>query len=282
MRIPVVYRHAAKCSLSVCLMTLLPLSGVADETQRGLKPTVPVKPQFLEPQFLNSPVAPLETMGQSDHVLPDMDAASEPALLSSPSVFIKRVELNGSTVLNRDAIVDVLAKYENRAVKLVELNTLSQSLSLIYYRLGYINSGVIIPDQSLQDGVLTLQAVEGSLSDLSLTGNEDLNRDYLLDRIELGVNEPLNVNALQVALRRIQRDPLIDKVKARLKPVATLGEAALEVEVVEADSKSLSLGIDNHRSPSVGAEAITFAYLDRNLSGRGDALGVRGLGTCTK
>lgn len=249
------------------------LSGglYANEEQRGLKSTIPVKPQFNEPRFQDGEPDPL----QQERVLPDPSGRPpSDSIRTAPSFYVSRIDLVGGTVFPAQELDSVLSSYEGRQVTMEELQSLRQQLSFMYFQRGYVNSGVIIPDQTIEDGIVEFRIIEGTVSDVRLSGHEGLNASYLLDRINLGIDEPLNVNELQKALRRLKNDRLIRKINAQLRPLGEPGIAELDVDVSEAESRQASVVIDNFRSPSIGAEAVTVAYSDLNLSGRGDALGV--------
>jgi len=252
---------------------VLPTTSIAeiDETQRGLKSRVPVKPFFEEPRFKESKPAPLA----SEKVLPAAPAKSSgQGITDSPKFELQRIEILGSTIFSAAELAAMLAPYENRLVTIDELQALRHALSLKYFQRGYVNSGVIIPDQDIKSGVVKFQVIEGQLTKLNLSGNDGLVDSYILDRINLGVDQPLNVEDLQHALRSIQQNPLIRKINAQLKPAKELGFAELDVIVTEADTQRLTISADNYRSPSIGAEEITLAYSNGNLIGLGDTLGL--------
>lgn len=262
----------ASALVSVTAMFALVSGAVtAQEGQRGLKSKIPVTPQFDEPRFQEIQSDPLD----QKQVLPDPPSRPpSDSIKEEPSFFVNKIKLVGGSVFAATELSPILRAYEKRQVTMEELHSLRQQLSLMYFERGYVNSGVIIPDQTIRDGVVEFRVIEGRVSNVRLTGNEDLNADYVLDRINLGVDEPLNVNDLQRALRRVKNDRLIRKIDAQLKPLADLGTAELDVSVAEAKSRQASIVIDNYRPPSVGAEELTVAYSDFNLTGMGDALGV--------
>jgi len=267
----------SKCVLSWVLplsfLTLLQSTNVfSEEASRGLKQRVPMKPFFEEPRFKESKPDPLETQ----KVLPDApkDNKAKDSIKASPRFKVNQIKLVGSTIFSPSELAKIVSEYEGRVVSIDELQGLRHQLSLQYFQRGYVNSGVVIPDQDVKDGVVEFKVIEGSLTKLNLSGNEDLFDSYVLDRINMGVSRPLNVNDLQGALRGLQQNRLIKKINAQLKPAKELGQAELDVIVTEAESKTLTISADNYRSPSVGAEEITLAYTDANLIGFGDWLSV--------
>ncbi|MGB5338699.1 MAG: ShlB/FhaC/HecB family hemolysin secretion/activation protein, partial [Gammaproteobacteria bacterium] len=137
---------------------------------------------------------------------------------------------------------------------------------------GYINSGAVIPDQKVTDGVIHIRIVEGVLNDINIKGRQRLKSAYFTERIALGSAPPLNVNTLSQALQFLQQNPRIDQLHAALVPGTAPGEAILDIQVREARPYHLRLGADNARAPSVGGEQGYLQGLHRNLTGLGDTL----------
>ena len=63
----------------------------------------------------------------------------------------------------------VAALADGREVSAADLETLRDRLTLAYVQRGYVNSGVVLPDQAIDDGLVTFQAVEGRLSEIIVT-----------------------------------------------------------------------------------------------------------------
>ncbi|ABC30129.1 Hemolysin activation/secretion protein [Hahella chejuensis KCTC 2396] len=251
------------------LSVLAAESPKAEENTRGVKLTSPVKPLFNEP-MLSEPGAPPQVLQQ---VLPPLKKSEREAELKSQVRFLlNALVLEGSTVLSRADTDPVFAPYLQRWITMEQLQEIRQTLSIMYLQRGYVNSGVVIPDQRVSNGVVRLIAVEGRLASVNLTGNDDIADAYLLQRILPATNQPLNAGELQKALRQLQKDRLIAQIHAQLKPGGGLGEADLDIQVREAASKRISLTLDNRRTPSVGAEQATLNFSDDNLTGYGDSL----------
>lgn len=243
------------------------------ESKRGIKLRNLVQPHFDEPRFSE----PAEDILPNFQVLPEPELSPDESgsIENSATLNVVKVDVRGYTVFTESELETWVSPYEGRTVSVDELQSLRQFLSVQYLQRGYVNSGVIIPEQSVVDGVVVMEAIEGKLTRLALTGNEDLGSRYINHRVGKGVDEPLNVNTLQAALRALQQDRLIRKVDAQLKPMAGLGEAELLLNVSEAPSRELGIEISNHRSTSIGSGVLEFDYADHNLSGHGDRLDVQ-------
>lgn len=201
--------------------------------------------------------------------------AGEKDLSRAPRVFVRKLEIVGSTVFSEQDLSAVTADYENRAITAEELQEARLRLTRLYIDNGYINSGAVIPDQKVDGGVIRLQVIEGTLSDMEITGLDRLQEGYVRKRLALGARKPLNINALQERVQLLHQNPLITRIMSELGPGARPGEAVLRADVEEASPYVLGLQFHNHESASVGAEKGELYAAHRNLLGWGDALGFR-------
>lgn len=198
----------------------------------------------------------------------------ESPLSSQERVFVRRFELTGNTVFTREELTAVTAPYENRVLSAEELQEARRQLTLYYVERGYLNSGAVIPDQQVEDGVVRIRVVEGRLSEVEITGNTHLRADYLQDRLQPDAEEPLNVQHLQERLQLLQQNPLIEQLQAELAPGVQPGEGRLRLGIREAHPYEIGLAVANNNPPSVGATRAYLYGVDRNLSGVGDTLGL--------
>jgi len=187
-------------------------------------------------------------------------------------VYIKKIRLSGNTKFTENDLAGVTAPYENREVGFEELQTLRHELTLYYVNRGYISSGVVIPDQKVADGTVTLNIIEGVLSKIDIEGNKYFRASYIRDRLALASKPPVNVNELQRALQLLQQDQRIRRINAEFLPGVMPGESNLKVRIEEDRPFKAMLSFSNSRSPSVGPYRGELMLAHQNLSGHGDVL----------
>jgi len=108
-------------------------------------------------------------------------------------VFVKKINVVGSTVFSQEELAQVTAPYENREVSTEDLEELRRLITLMYVNKGYANSGAVIPEQAVTEGVVTIQVIEGQLSEIRIEGNKWFRTSYLRDRIELSTQPPFGL-----------------------------------------------------------------------------------------
>ncbi|MGB3206336.1 MAG: POTRA domain-containing protein, partial [Crinalium sp.] len=160
----------------------------------------------------------------------------------------------------------------NRPISFAELLQARSTVTQLYIDKGYVTSGALIPLQTLTEGVVTIQVVEGSLEDIKITGTRRLQPNYVRSRIAIATKSALNVPRLLEALRLLQLDPLIASISAELAAGSTPGTSLLTIKVQEADTFKTQANFDNSRSPSVGSFRRGGQITEANLLGLGDAI----------
>lgn len=195
---------------------------------------------------------------------------SESDITSAPRVFVKGYLFEGNTVFSDIMLQRIAEPYTNRQVTFEELQELRHRLTLKYVDEGFINSGAVLPDQKIENGMVTFRMIEGRLSEIEITNTRHLWPSYVSKRLSLGAEPPLNINRLQERVQLIHQNPLIRRINAELSPGLRLGEAVLKARVEEAPPFSIQIEFANDRSPSVGGERGEITLAHRNLIGFGD------------
>ncbi|MGG6266733.1 ShlB/FhaC/HecB family hemolysin secretion/activation protein [Leptolyngbya sp. AN03gr2] len=187
---------------------------------------------------------------------------------------VDRFEIEGSTRFKPEDFKTATAPYVGKDLTFAQLLEARSAITKLYIDQGYTTTGAMISPQTIEDGVVKVQVVEGTLEDIKVTGNHRLNPKYIRDRIKLGVGTPLNVSRLLENLQQLRLDPRISNVSADLQSGVRPGTNLLQVDVREADTFSIGTSFDNGRSPSVGSFRRKLELREGNLFGFGDALTV--------
>ncbi|MHB8880685.1 MAG: ShlB/FhaC/HecB family hemolysin secretion/activation protein [Thermodesulfovibrionales bacterium] len=220
------------------------------------------------------PVKPPEA-GPSPAVRADQasDSGGSPDdLILAHKVRVSGFALTGNTVLSPEELSAATSPYIGREISFEELQELRQKLTSLYVEKGYINSGVLIPDQKVRAGIVSLTAAEGRLTGMVVEGAKRLRPRYITGRLEPYLKEPLNVFELQEGLQLLQQNPRLQKINAVLSPGISAGEAELKVTVEEERPYRLWISAANDYSPSIGSYGSEFAFSHNNLTGFGDTL----------
>lgn len=76
---------------------------------------------------------------------------------------ITKIAVVGSTILTQEQITTITQPFEGRSITLKELQTVADSITQLYLNRGYLTSRAIITEQTITDGIVKIQVIEGSL-----------------------------------------------------------------------------------------------------------------------
>ena len=221
----------------------------------------------------------LEPFEEGERQAPPLDlppippAGAEPGVLAPGlRVRVRAFRVEGSSVFSEAELAVATAPFRGREIGSAELLQARDAVTKLYVDAGYLSSGAVVPDQSVEEGIVVLRVVEGALESIEVDGAEHFRPGYFRARLERAGRAPLNVFDLELQLQRFQRDPLVERVRARLEPGSRQGLSRLRLEIEESRFYGLGLGFSNENSPSVGSYTGHVRPQLANLLGFGDVL----------
>ena len=185
---------------------------------------------------------------------------------------VKQFKLEGNTVLEKTAVDNILRKYSDRPIGFADLLELETELTKLYTARGYINSGVVVPIQDVNQGRIILQAIEGKIETINVEVDGRLKPSYVRSRLARGAKEPLNIEQLQEALQLLQLNPLIENLNAELSVGGSRDRWNLDVAVNQGNAFEPVLFVNNNRTPSVGSFQRGLELNHNNVLGYADRL----------
>lgn len=259
MPLPRPNRNIGAClALSIALL----LAGERAQGQAIQRPADerPALPEFESPE-------------EAEPILPPIIQPLEPeeAPSAGPGVFVEGYRIIGSTVFSSEELASLVEPWTGRVIRSEDLVSVRNAITKHYIQHGFVNSGATLPDQDFEGGIIEIQIIEGSLSEIQITGNKQFRARYLRDRIQRGATTPLQVAKLEEQIQILQQDSRIQKLAASLVPGDHRGDAILQVHVEETNRFGLDLRFSNYEPPSIGALGGQVEASLENLVGWGDA-----------
>ena len=187
-------------------------------------------------------------------------------------IFVREFRVEGSSVFSEEELSEATRPFVGREIDSEELLQAREAVTQLYISAGYLTSGAIVPDQTMSDGVVILQVVEGRLAEVRVEGTRWFRPGYFRSRLLRAASTPVNVVDLERQLRRFQQNPNVDRIRSRLIPGERRGDSVLVVSVEEGRPYALRLVSDNDRSPSIGAWGGRAVGSFANLLGYDDRL----------
>lgn len=185
-----------------------------------------------------------------------------------PSFTIKQIKVVGNTVLDEE-INRLISSYIGRKADFNLLTELKDKISNLYIQNGYLNSGAYLAPQSIENGIVKFNIIEGTIEKINVSGNDRISNGYIQSRLG-DLKTPVSSSQLLDKLYLLRQDPLIESLSAELATGTKPGTSVLEVDVTEAKAFKVELGANNHKSPAIGQFARWSNLTHNNLLGFGD------------
>jgi hemolysin activation/secretion protein len=173
---------------------------------------------------------------------------------------LNRLTVDGSTVYTPDTLRPFYAQYLGTEVSLAQIYGIVDALTARYRNDGYILSQVIVPAQSVEEGAVRLQAIEGYLDDVRVEGGTESLRDRAQKYAErLERQRPLTARTLERNVLLLNDLPGVE-ARAVLAPGSAPGAAQLVLQLTERRYDA-SASSDTRGSRAQGRQRI-FADVD--------------------
>jgi hemolysin activation/secretion protein len=216
------------------------------------------------------PVAPPPAnLGLPPSPAPGAPTAAAP---NAPRFVLRKVAIVGNTVIDQKAIDAVVKPYLGKVVTPADLEEIRRRFTRLYIDRGFINSGAVLPDQNIVNGVVTYRFVEGRITDINVAGTDHFRSEYFSSRLARATEAPFNVADLEQEQQILLQDPLIQRLNIEILPGLVPGEARLDANVSEASRYSLFAQVADDQSPTVGETRGQLQGSMANILGVGDLL----------
>ena len=185
-----------------------------------------------------------EGLGPQQDKKPEIHVNQEkPAPQSQgPSFKIHEIVLEGNTIFTTQQLHVYVKPYEGRVLFLKDLQDLTNLITAVYQRAGYITCRAYIPPQKIQDGRVVIRVVEMHVENISLKGNRWFSDRVYLDRLSVQQGQFFDIQKLTMSLQDINQLP--DRsVKAFLEPGKEPG--TFDVVIAAQDQRASCMPLTN-------------------------------------
>ncbi|MDP1524478.1 MAG: ShlB/FhaC/HecB family hemolysin secretion/activation protein [Rhodocyclaceae bacterium] len=184
-----------------------------------------------------------------------------PAYKPAPglSVTVKAFRFVGNTLMSQADLAPAVASYLDRPLDFTALQAATAAVSEAYRAAGWLVR-VYLPRQEIQDGIVTLQIVEGIFGKLRFEGTLSMRIDA--GRVEATVaaaqpaGQPLKAGALDRAMLLLDDLPGI-AVSGNLAPGSGSAESDLVLKLADEALLNGEASLDNTGLRSTGRERVT-------------------------
>ena len=184
---------------------------------------------------------------------------------------LKKIEWGASSVLTDDELQQLAAPYVGHEVRLADLYTLINQINALYQKRGYMTYRAFLGPQTIHDGVVKIELIEGQTGQVSLTDNHTTREDYVRHRLSLKKGEAANIHDLNEELLRFNATNDA-QLRIVMKAGAEVGTTDYVIAVREPQLYQFGIVADNAGNKSSGLYRGGFFWQDRSLTGNRDVL----------
>lgn len=198
----------------------------------------------------------------------------------SATVAVTSIAVEGNRVIDTATLQAQVRDAAGKTLTLAQMEEYAARLTLYYRTQGYFVARAYVPVQDLTDGHLKLRVVEGNYGNFILDNKSFVRDDVvqgLLDDIK--DRDIVSLDTLERAMLIINDTPGVRVVKADVMPGQKVGTSDFAVGTEATQKYDGFVLADNHGSRYTGKERISFGANWNSPTGRGDRLGISGLGT---
>lgn len=212
---------------------------------------------------------------------PDLDFEhSAPVVDTSEtgvSILVTALHITGQTAFPESELLAATGFVPGSEMTLTELRVLAARISDHYHAQGFFLAQAYLPAQDIQDGVVTIDVVEGRYGEIELRNEADITDKVLTQRLKGLDSQDLVINApLERRLLLLSDIPGV-RVKATLAPGTAVGTSDLIVNVTPGPRISGNVEADNGGGRYTGTYRFGGTINLNNPLGFGDQLTLRAL-----
>ena len=196
-------------------------------------------------------------------------------------IVVKAFKFTGNTLFSADQLSTTVSKYLNRSIKFIDLQEAAASIAEVYRKAGWVVR-VLLPDQDIQEGVVTIQILEAIFGGVKPEGQASarIKTEQLIGIVgaQQQTGALLNAEAIDRALLIAGDLPGVT-VTGSLRQGEYKGETDLAINVADKSLFTGSADWDNTGSRSTGKSRIALNLGLASPLGFGDQINLNAFET---
>lgn len=184
---------------------------------------------------------------------------------------LEKLELDESTVLEQAELQKLTDEYIGKEVGVKDLYELMNKINKLYLDNGYFTCRAILPAQTIKNGTVKIELIEGKTNAVEVQGNKYTKSKYISKRMSLKQGEVANINKLNDDLLRFNAANDV-QLRISLQAGSEPGTTDYVISAYEPQNITWTVYSDNAGSDTSGEYRGGLFFTDRSLTGVRDAL----------
>ena len=185
---------------------------------------------------------------------------------------IAEYKVEGNSLLKPADIARALAPFRGKNRDFGDVQRALEALEAAYRKAGYAAVRVYLPEQELDQGVVTLRVVEAKIGAVTVSGNKHFDEANVRRSVP-SVREGTTPSAPRIADNtRLANENTAKQTRVVLKPSGQPNEVDAVIEVEDEKPWRAFLTLDNTGTPDTGNYRLGVGYQNNNMFNRDQTL----------
>lgn len=190
----------------------------------------------------------------------------------STAIIVEKFAMGPSEILSEDELAAVTDRYIGRPMPVDDLNIMVAEINALYETRGFV-ARAVLPPQTIIDGVVEVQLVEGRVNTVIVDGHKHTRESFITHRLGLYPGDLVDLNVMAESLQAFNATYDVE-LRAELRPGEQFGTTDYLVYVGEPKNDRFTLWTDNGGRSETGADRTNLTWTRRSLLGYRDPLSV--------
>ena len=221
-------------------MCLLPMSVISSLVLAQTPPNAgSLLRQIVPPTTQQTPSAP-------GVVVPVQLAPAQPPD-QGVAFSVRQIQITGSTIFSESELLLLVSDMLNAERSLVQLQEAAARITARYRAAGYLLARAYLPQQKIENGLVSIVVLEGKLADIKIENVSHLSAARAQSILaEIDLSKPANQSQINRAVLLLGDTPGVGAVDTRLSPGTKVGETVLTTRLNPVPYASGRLELDNY------------------------------------
>lgn len=170
------------------------------------------------------------------------------------------VNINGSTVFSASELRKFYKKDLNKTVALERIYKIADGITALYKQQGYVSSFAFVPQQSIINGVVKIQIIEGYIQEVKLPADirdDSVIKAYIAEIKQLKPIKSMDMESILLRLNDLSGYNITGKMS--IVNISENGGLTLELNNTQRES-STQISVDNYLSRFLGVHEAVFTH----------------------
>lgn len=252
------YKRASALLITTALVGLMTLPAQAQVNIPGSADAGRTEQSIPQPDFDNVATPRID--------IPEVRVEDAPAGAENIKFVLKDIQLEGVTAYPQTELAKIYEGYIGTEIRLTDIYAISQSITRKYRDDGYLITQSVIPQQTIDDGIVTIRVVEGYIDQVFVRDDSDSLAAQRLRGLadQLKKSNPLKAEDLERWLLLVNDLPGVG-ARSIISPSQTAVGGADITIIPTYDPYEFSFAVDNYGSKFLGPVQLSAAAQFNNL-----------------